>query len=84
MRDDDLRSANFLDVDNFPTITFQSTHIERTGPDTFTMTGDLTIKGQTRPATLKVLRYGELNDPGMMGHRIAYSAEGGSTAGTSA
>ena len=39
------------------------------------MTGDLTIKGQTRPATLKVLRYGELNDPGMMGHRIAYSAE---------
>ena len=76
MRDEDLRSANFLDVDNFPTITFTSTNIERTGPDTFAMTGDLTIKGQTRPATLEVLRYGELNDPGMMGHRIAYSAEG--------
>jgi polyisoprenoid-binding protein YceI len=75
MRDDDLRSPNFLDTDQFPTITFTSTSIQQTGPDTFTMAGDLTIKGVTRPATLKVLRYGELNDPGMMGHRIAYSAE---------
>ena len=40
------------------------------------MTGDLTIKGVTRPVTLKVVRYGEFNDPGMMGHRMAYSAEG--------
>jgi polyisoprenoid-binding protein YceI len=76
MRDDDLRSTNFLDVDTYPTITFTSTHIEPVGPDRFTMTGDLTIKGQTRPVTLNVLRYGELNDPGMMGHRMAYSAEG--------
>jgi polyisoprenoid-binding protein YceI len=75
MRDDDLRSPNFLDTEQFPTITFTSTSIQQTGPDTFTMTGDLTIKGITHPATLKVLRYGEMNDPGMMGHRIAYSAE---------
>jgi polyisoprenoid-binding protein YceI len=75
MRDDDLRSPNFLDTEQFPTITFTSTSIQQTGPDTFTMTGDLTIKGITQPATLKVLRYGEVNDPGMMGHRIAYSAE---------
>ena len=39
------------------------------------MTGDLTIKGNTRPVTFSVLKYGEFNDP-MMGHRIAYSAEG--------
>lgn len=76
MRDDYLRSANFLDVDSYPTITFTSTQIEPVGPDRYTMIGDLTIKGQTRPVTLKVLRYGELNDPGMMGHRMAYSAEG--------
>jgi polyisoprenoid-binding protein YceI len=75
-RDDDLRSANFLDVDTYPTITFRSTRIEPAGPDRFTMSGDLTIKGQTRPVTLNVLRYGELNDPEMMGHRMAYSAEG--------
>jgi len=35
----------------------------------------LTIKGITKPVTLQVLRYGEFNDP-MMGHRVAYSAEG--------
>jgi polyisoprenoid-binding protein YceI len=75
-RDDDVRSANFLDVDTYPTITFKSTKIEPAGADRFNMTGDLTIKGQTQPITLKVLRYGEFNDPGMMGHRIAYSAEG--------
>jgi polyisoprenoid-binding protein YceI len=75
-RDDDLRSAIFLDVDTYPTITFTSTKIEPAGADRFTMTGDLTIKGQTQPLTLQVLRYGEFNDPGMMGHRIAYSAEG--------
>ena len=75
-RDADVRSENFLDVDHFPTITFRSTKIEPAGADRFTMTGDLTIKDQTHPVTLRVLRYGELNDPGMMGHRIAYSAEG--------
>ena len=39
------------------------------------MTGDLTIKGNTRPVTLSVVKYGEFNDP-MMGHRIGYSAQG--------
>jgi polyisoprenoid-binding protein YceI len=34
----------------------------------------LTIKGNTRPVTFSVVRYGEFNDP-MMGHRIGYSAE---------
>jgi polyisoprenoid-binding protein YceI len=75
-RDDDLRSANFLDVDHYPTITFKSTRIEPISPDRYTMSGELTIKDQTRPVTLQVLRYGELNDPEMMGHRFAYSAEG--------
>jgi len=36
---------------------------------------DLTIKGNTHPVTLKVVKYGEFNDPNMMGHRIGYSAE---------
>jgi polyisoprenoid-binding protein YceI len=38
------------------------------------MTGDLTIKETTHPVVLDVIRYGEFNDPGMMGHRIAYGA----------
>jgi len=74
-RDNDLRSSNFLEVDKYPTMHFKSTRIEHTGKDRYTMTGDLTIKGNTQPVTLKVVKYGEFNDP-MMGHRIGYSAEG--------
>src|SRR2546421_9733210 len=74
-RDNDLRSSNFLEADKYPTMHFKSIRIEKTGPETYTMTGDLTIKGNTRPVTLAVVKYGEFNDPNMMGHRIGYSAE---------
>ena len=74
-RDNDLRASNFLEVDKYPTMTFKSTKVEAAGQDRFTMTGDLTIKGNTRPVTLSVVKYGEFNDPNM-GHRIGYSAEG--------
>jgi polyisoprenoid-binding protein YceI len=73
-RDNDLRTSNFLDVENYPTITFKSTKIENAGQDRYNMTGDLTIKGNTRPVTLAVVNYGEFNDPSM-GHRIGYGAE---------
>ena len=73
-RDNDLRTSNFLDVEHYPTITFKSTKIENAGSDRYTMTGDLTIKGNTRPVTLAVVNYGEFNDPNM-GHRIGYGAE---------
>jgi polyisoprenoid-binding protein YceI len=74
-RDNDLRSSNFLEIDKYPTMTFKSTKIEPAGPDRYTLTGDLTIKGNTKPVTLKVIKYGEFNDPAM-GHRIGYAAEG--------
>jgi polyisoprenoid-binding protein YceI len=67
MRDNDIRSSNFLEVDKYPVMTFKSTSVIPAGPD-------LTIKGNTRPVTLEVTRYGEFNDEGMMGHRIAYGA----------
>jgi polyisoprenoid-binding protein YceI len=76
VRDNDLRSSTFLEVDKFPVITFRSTSVEPAGPDRYTLTGDLTIKGNTRPVSLQVTKYGEFNDPGMLGHRIAYSATG--------
>ena len=75
VRDNDIRSSNFLEVDKFPTIIFKSTRIEAAGTDRYTLTGDLTVKGITHPLTLQVIKYGEFNDP-MMGHRIAYSASG--------
>jgi polyisoprenoid-binding protein YceI len=74
MRDNDLRSSNFLEAEKYPVITFKSTGIAEAGPDQFTLTGDLTIKGNTHPVALHVTRYGEFNDAGMMGHRIAYGA----------
>ena len=73
-RDNDLRSSYFLEIEKYPTITFKSTRIETKGKDKGTMTGDLTIKGVTKPVTLNVIKYGEFNDPSM-GHRIAYAAE---------
>jgi polyisoprenoid-binding protein YceI len=73
-RDNDLRTSNFLDVENHPTITFRSSEIAATGQDQYSMAGDLTIKGNTRQVTLAVVRYGEFNDPNM-GHRIGYGAE---------
>jgi polyisoprenoid-binding protein YceI len=75
IRDNDLRSSNFLEVDKHPTITFKSTRIEPAGEDRYRVTGDITIKGNTRPITLNAVKYGEFNDP-MMGHRIGYAAEG--------
>jgi polyisoprenoid-binding protein YceI len=74
MRDNDLRSGNFLEVEKYPEITFKSTGVQAAGPDQYTLNGDLTIKGNTHPVALQVTRYGEFNDPGMMGHRIAYGA----------
>jgi polyisoprenoid-binding protein YceI len=75
VRDNDLRSSNFLEVEKYPVMTFKSTGITASGQDRYALTGDLTIKGNTHPVTLQVTRYGEFNDPGMMGHRIAYGAE---------
>jgi polyisoprenoid-binding protein YceI len=73
-RDNDVRGPNFLDVEHFPTITFRSTRVEPTGDTNFRIIGDLTIKGVTHPVTLNAMKYGEFNHPGIMGHRIAYSA----------
>ncbi len=53
-RDDHLRSPDFLNVEEFPEITFKSTKVEKTGENTGKIIGDLTILGQTKPATLDV------------------------------
>jgi polyisoprenoid-binding protein YceI len=74
-RDNDLRSSYFLELEKYPTITFKSTRIEPAGNDRYAMTGDLTIKGVTKPVTLQLQRYGEINDA-RMGHRVSYGAEG--------
>ena len=73
-RDRDLRGSNFLEIDKYPIMNFKSTKIEHTGGDRYKVTGDLTIKGTTKPITFAAVKYGEFNDP-MMGHRIGYAAQ---------
>lgn len=53
-RDNHLRSADFLDAENHPNITFESKRVERDGEDEFKVTGDLTIRGVAHPVTLDV------------------------------
>lgn len=63
-RDKDLRSANFFDVEKFPTITFKSTKITPTKTkDAYDVTGDLTIHGVTKRVTLPVAFLGFVKDP---------------------
>jgi polyisoprenoid-binding protein YceI len=53
-RDADLKSENFFDVAKYPTATFKSTKIEKAGADHLKVTGDLTLKGTTKPVTFDV------------------------------
>ena len=53
-RDADLKSANFFDVKNFPTITFKSTKIEKISAGKMRVTGNLTIHGVTKQVVLDV------------------------------
>ena len=71
-RDAHIRSADFFDVENHPTMTFRSTAVRTDGADWF-VDGELTIKGNTRPVTLAL----ELNGFGP-------DAYGGTRAGFSA
>lgn len=54
MRDNDLRSDHYFDVQKYPTMTFKSTKIESAGADKLKITGDLTLHGVTKPITLDV------------------------------
>jgi polyisoprenoid-binding protein YceI len=62
-RDNHLRSPDFLDVATYPTITFKSTRVEMTGPNTARITGDLTMHGVTRPVVLDAEYLGEGKTP---------------------
>src|SRR5690349_13439740 len=60
-RDNDLRSSKYLAVEQFPVIAFKSTGIESSGEGRYKITGDLTIKGNTHPVTLQVLKGAEVD-----------------------
>ncbi len=63
-RDEHLKSPDFFDVVKFPKITFDSTKIEKRGADGLAITGNLTMKGVTKPVVLNVSGLtGEVKDP---------------------
>jgi polyisoprenoid-binding protein YceI len=61
-RDGHVKGADFLDVENFPTLTFTSTSVRTDGSD-FVLVGDLTIHGSTRPVEIAVELEGLESDP---------------------
>ena len=61
-RDNHLKSADFFDVETYPTITFNSTNITKKGDD-YKVTGDLTIKDVTKPVTFNVEYGGQGTNP---------------------
>lgn len=62
-RDGHLRSADFFDVEQYPTITFTSTGIRDVTDEGFVLDGDLTIKDVTRPVSLQTVFGGSAQDP---------------------
>jgi polyisoprenoid-binding protein YceI len=72
-RDAHLRSPDFFDVEKFPTASFRSTKVEDQGGDRYRITGDLTLRGVTRPVVLEVTYEGSGKDP-WGGERAGFNA----------
>jgi polyisoprenoid-binding protein YceI len=62
-RDEHLRSADFFDAQNFPTLTFKSTRVEHVGGSEYKAIGDLTMRGVTKPVTFKAEYHGQGKTP---------------------
>lgn len=62
-RDGHLKSPDFFDVANHPYLTFQSTQVQKTGENTGRVTGDLTIRGISKPVVLEVEYNGQAKSP---------------------
>ncbi|MGW5277109.1 YceI family protein [Streptomyces sp. NPDC004044] len=62
-RDGHLVGRDFLDAARHPRMTFTSTAVHLTGKDVYRMTGDLTIRGTTRPVALDLTYIGHVTDP---------------------
>ncbi|HEY9235418.1 MULTISPECIES: YceI family protein [Phenylobacterium] len=76
--DKQLTGPDWLDAARFPQITFRSTAVETTGPNTAKVTGDFTLRGVTKPVTLDVTFNGgyAATDMDPAGSRIGFSAQG--------
>lgn len=62
-RNNHLKSADFFDVEKYPTLNFKSTSIKKAGKNKFKLTGDLTIHGVTKPVTMDLVYRGTVENP---------------------
>lgn len=70
-RDNHLKSADFFDVEKFPTMTFKSTSIEKLSEGTYSLKGDLTLAGVTKPVTVTMNYRGTTANPNADGAPVA-------------
>ena len=82
-RDNHIRSADFLEVDKYPTLEFRSTGLRARGAEEYALDGELTIHGVTRPVTLLLELNGFTKDP-YGGYRAGFRPQPSSAAVTSA
>jgi len=73
-RDAHLKSPDFVDAKQFPTITFKSKEVKSSGDNKFDVTGDLTMHGVTKSITVPVTKTGEA-DTKMMGYRTGWETQ---------
>jgi len=73
-RDKHLRTPDFFDVETFPTLTFQTSRITKRGPETYDVTGTLTLHGVSKELVLPVAHMGKAKDP-WGGDRLGFEAE---------
>lgn len=72
-RDQHLKSPDFFDAKQYPTMTFKSTAVARTGDD-YRVTGDFTLHGVTKSLTLRLKKVGEGDDP-WGNHRMGFEGQ---------
>jgi polyisoprenoid-binding protein YceI len=82
MKDGKLKSKDFFDVKDNPLITFHSKKIEQTGPETFDVSGDFTIRGVSKPEVLQLTLQGKGTGAGNVKGTMAFDRkEFGMTSG---
>ena len=74
-RDGHLKSADFFEVETYPELNFESTSIKKVDDEEYKLTGNLTIKGTTKPITLDVDFGGYMKDP-YGNEKAGFSIEG--------
>ncbi|RYY40487.1 MAG: polyisoprenoid-binding protein [Chitinophagaceae bacterium] len=75
-RNNHLKSADFFDVEKFPTMTFKSTKLKKAGKNKYKMYGDLSLHGVTRPVVLNVAYKGSVENPMSKKQTVGFQVTG--------